>query len=441
MIAAPATTLLFIDATLPDLATLRAGLPSESEVHLLPAGRDGMQIIADALLGRSGIEALHLLCHGRPGALQVGAITLNALSLTRYAGVLDIISSAMVEDGALLVYGCEVARGAEGQRFVQALRLMTGLQVAAATHKVGAAELGGSWNLDVVPQTMKTKSLTVSEWQGVLMPTNVTSSFTLDLSVSQQWYRPIPEDFLSDQALNPIGDPDAGLFGIAAPQTTDNTAFYDVGPDQGGVYGALDLFNYAWVKFSPAVTGQYSIKITGVTNGIDPMLFLYSGNQFPVDLATKMPNGTFAYGDDDSFDELFGADNGVNEFFSAMKDVSLAGGGTYYLLVSGYDVTDAGKVSFEIEGPGAAQPLAGTLTVLDLDQLGTGNEVNINSTAVFDWWIPAYLADSASVLGNDAPAEFKKLTISFDTTDWTADWYAYLSVAPTIVTDTGDSDQ
>ena len=147
MIAAPATTLLFIDATLPDLATLRAGLPSESEVHLLPAGRDGMQIIADALLGRSGIEALHLLCHGRPGALQVGAITLNALSLTRYAGVLDIISSAMVEDGALLVYGCEVARGAEGQRFVQALRLMTGLQVVAASHKVGAAELGGDWTV------------------------------------------------------------------------------------------------------------------------------------------------------------------------------------------------------------------------------------------------------------------------------------------------------
>jgi hypothetical protein len=154
MFAAPATTLVFIDATLPDLATLRGGVPSDSEVHLLPAGRDGMQVMADTLLGRSGIQALHLLCHGRPGALQVGAITLNSLSLPRYANVLDIISDAMVEDGEWLIYGCEVARGADGQRFVAALRLMTGLQVAAATHKVGHAALGGDWALDAAPQTM-----------------------------------------------------------------------------------------------------------------------------------------------------------------------------------------------------------------------------------------------------------------------------------------------
>ena len=134
-----ASHLVFVDSTLPDLPTLLSDLPPDVQVHLLPPNRNGMEFMAQTLIGRSGIETLHLLCHGAPGALQVGSVTLERASLTRYAAILDIVRDTMVPDGQWLLCGCDVAAGAEGRRFIEALRLMTGLHVAAASHKVGAA--------------------------------------------------------------------------------------------------------------------------------------------------------------------------------------------------------------------------------------------------------------------------------------------------------------
>ena len=126
-----ATNVAFIDASLPDVELLIGALPSATEVHLLPSDRDGMEFIAQTLIGRSGIETLHLLCHGAPGALHLGTATLQRANLTRYLNLLDILRDTMVEHGEWLIYGCEVAQGEVGRRFVEALRLMTGLQVAA----------------------------------------------------------------------------------------------------------------------------------------------------------------------------------------------------------------------------------------------------------------------------------------------------------------------
>ncbi len=76
----------------------------------------------------------------------------------------------MADDGEWLIYGCEVAKGDTGRAFVQALRELTGLNIAAASHKVGTVELGGSWILDdmsILTNTM----LKVSAWQGLLAGT------------------------------------------------------------------------------------------------------------------------------------------------------------------------------------------------------------------------------------------------------------------------------
>ncbi len=126
-----ATTLVFIDATLPDLHLLQAGVPREAEVHLLPAGSHGLDFIAHQMAGRSGIEALHLIAHGAPGQLRLGSYTLSRATLRADMGALDVIRDAMTEDGQWLMYGCDVAAGDEGRSFVEALELTTGLQVAA----------------------------------------------------------------------------------------------------------------------------------------------------------------------------------------------------------------------------------------------------------------------------------------------------------------------
>lgn len=169
--SATAASIYFIDATLPDLKTLLAGLPPGAEVQLLPALRDGLQTMAATLAGRSGIDALHLICHGAPGRLFLGCVAVGVDSLPSYACELKALGEAMAEDGQWLIYGCEVAQGFEGQRFVESLRKATGLQVAAASHKVGAQELGGSWVLDDVSGIaglagVMQHALAVPQWRG-----------------------------------------------------------------------------------------------------------------------------------------------------------------------------------------------------------------------------------------------------------------------------------
>lgn len=138
-----AQAVYFVDASLPDLATLLAGLPEGAEVHQIGAGVDGVQLMADTLTGRSGIEAVHLLSHGSAGSVNLGASTLNSGNLAQYSAQWDTIRGALTENADLLIYGCNVAQGEVGQAFVQQLAQLTGADVAASDDLTGAAGLGG----------------------------------------------------------------------------------------------------------------------------------------------------------------------------------------------------------------------------------------------------------------------------------------------------------
>ncbi|MDD2880336.1 MAG: DUF4347 domain-containing protein [Rhodoferax sp.] len=149
MTAALATNnLYFIDATLPDLATLLAGLPPGAEVHLMEAGADGVQLLADTLAGRSDIEAIHLLTHGSAGSLNLGSSTLTSSNLGGYSTQWATIKIALSTDADFLIYGCNVAEGEAGATFISELASLTGADVAASTDLTGAGSLGGDWVLE-----------------------------------------------------------------------------------------------------------------------------------------------------------------------------------------------------------------------------------------------------------------------------------------------------
>jgi ELWxxDGT repeat protein len=159
---------VFIDASLPDLATLRAGLPVDATVHLLDPAQHGLKQMAAVLAGQFDIAALHLIVHGAPGQLLLGHAAIDLAELKACREDITTIAAAMAEDGELLIYGCEVAAGREGRQFIHTLTSMTGLKVAAATHPVGATALGGHWTLDEMPLSMTAQPLAVPAWRGVL---------------------------------------------------------------------------------------------------------------------------------------------------------------------------------------------------------------------------------------------------------------------------------
>jgi hypothetical protein len=138
--AVQATEIAFVDAGLPDAAALIADLQAQQdagrriEVVAIEAGEDGLALMSQTLAGRSDIGAVHVLSHGSDGHLQLGRTALDAHTLMQRAGEIAGWSRAMTSDADLLLYGCDVAQGADlgaGLHEVEALRALDGVDAGA----------------------------------------------------------------------------------------------------------------------------------------------------------------------------------------------------------------------------------------------------------------------------------------------------------------------
>ncbi|MGK7929595.1 MAG: DUF4347 domain-containing protein, partial [Spirulina sp.] len=74
---------------------------------------------------------------------------LNAKNLTRYASLLQQWRSRLnCPHLEILLYGCQVAKGARGREFVEQFGRFTGAKIAASTTLTGNAALKGNWQLE-----------------------------------------------------------------------------------------------------------------------------------------------------------------------------------------------------------------------------------------------------------------------------------------------------
>jgi len=105
------TEMVFIAAGVTDSDALLAGRTAASEIVWLDADSDGVLQIAAALAGRSGVDSIHIVSHGRAGALPLGTATLSLATLDSYRSELAAIGQALQADGDILLYGCNIAGG------------------------------------------------------------------------------------------------------------------------------------------------------------------------------------------------------------------------------------------------------------------------------------------------------------------------------------------
>ncbi|TKB63018.1 MAG: DUF4347 domain-containing protein, partial [Nitrospira sp.] len=175
----------FVDPTVPNYQELLAGMDTNIEVILLDGGQDGVEQMAAALSGRSGIDAIHLISHGSSGELQLGTGTLNAASMSsEYADEFATIRGALSEQADLLVYGCSFGEGAEGADAVNLLAELTGADVAASSDGTGHIDLGGDWEFEVQAGSIETDlALTDTaqmNWAGILGTETVKDTFSTE---------------------------------------------------------------------------------------------------------------------------------------------------------------------------------------------------------------------------------------------------------------------
>ena len=266
----PVSEIVFVDATLPDSASLRNDLQAQRgagrpiDIVTIGAGEDGLALIGATLAGRQGIAAVHVLAHGSDGALQLGSTTLDAQTLLRRAGEVAAWSAALTADADLLLYGCDLARTALGQSLVKDLASLTGADVAASTDLTGAAALGGNWTLEFqsgkIEAALAPSAAEQVQWQGILATYTVTTTSDLFLLLL----------------------PQTGTFRWAIGQANDNPGTDTVNFALNGTFGIASLGSGGDDNSSGDFDVLDSVNIVG--NGTGNTVIAGDGNDRALDL-------------------------------------------------------------------------------------------------------------------------------------------------------------
>ncbi|WP_153555201.1 tandem-95 repeat protein [Roseimaritima sediminicola] len=178
---------IFVDAGVEDADTLLENLRSDREegtqwlVVRINGGEDGVETIGKTLGALSSVDAVHILSHGREGAIQLGDATLSSDSLAGYAGQIADWGRGLDTDADILIYGCDLAASDDGRELIDSLAVLSDSDVAASDDATGNTDLGGDWLLEyqvgVVEADVAFTEYAQASWQGLLNaqpPTTLT---------------------------------------------------------------------------------------------------------------------------------------------------------------------------------------------------------------------------------------------------------------------------
>ncbi|AFY82886.1 DUF4347 domain-containing protein [Oscillatoria acuminata] len=176
-------TLVFIDSQVKNYQNLLQGVWENAQAIVLDELADGIEQITEVLqtlntLGQT-VDSIHIISHGSPGSLQLGNVILSGDNLAQYHSVLQSWSQAVIPQGNLFLYGCQVAAGI-GAEFVKNLSHLLGVKIAASVDITGNSERGGNWDLGFrtgeITAPLAFKPEAIIAYEGVLAILTVTNA-------------------------------------------------------------------------------------------------------------------------------------------------------------------------------------------------------------------------------------------------------------------------
>ncbi len=159
---------VFVDTQVQDYQTLIDGLGEDAQVHLIDSNSNGLEQIAAALQGQTGLDAIHVYSHGDVGQLNLGSLTLDSANIGEYSDLLAQIGESLNADADLMLYGCYVGADSTGQDFIDEMAELTGADVAASSDLTGAGDQGGDWDLESSSGQIETAAVGAQSYQQVL---------------------------------------------------------------------------------------------------------------------------------------------------------------------------------------------------------------------------------------------------------------------------------
>lgn len=126
--------IVFVSSSVLEYQQLLDGISPNVEVIILDPARDGIEQMAEALAGRTGIDAIHLIGHGTEAEMELGSSVLTQESISsQYAEQFQRIGGSLSADADILIYGSHWGTGEAGQLAINTLASLTSADVAVNT--------------------------------------------------------------------------------------------------------------------------------------------------------------------------------------------------------------------------------------------------------------------------------------------------------------------
>ena len=412
---ATAGAIAFIDPRVEDPEFLAAGVRSDVRAIALDKDRPGLEQIDEVLIRHPGIREIHIVSHGEPGRFQLGSDWVDVSLLQQHRQMLARWREFSIADTEILVYGCRVAAGDEGRRFVKTLHHLTGASVAASATPTGRAARSGNWVLETrmgaASALTAFTTATQQGYPGLLTPMPLGSFDTPGTS----------EEVAVVGTTAYVAD---GISGVQIIDASDpaNPVLLGSYDTPGTARGVEIVGTIAYVA-----DDSFGLQIIDASDPANPFLV---GSYDTPGLARKVEIvGTTAYVADDSFGlQIIDASDPANPFLVGSYDtpgnafdVAIAGTTAYVAdLASGLQIIDASDPvnpvllgSYDTPGNAFGMALVGTTAYVGdatsglqiIDASDPANPTSLGSYDTPDGALgvaivgtTAYVADNASGL-------------------------------------------
>jgi len=141
-------------------------------VEVIEIKKGGLSKLMEVLASYRNLDAVHLVSHAQPGAIQLGGEVVSAETFQESVAAFTAINQSIKPGGDLLFYGCELAKGKQGEDFVTIIKGNTHVDIAASDDPTGNTNYNGDWDLEIqqgnIDATPVSESIAMTDFTGVL---------------------------------------------------------------------------------------------------------------------------------------------------------------------------------------------------------------------------------------------------------------------------------
>ncbi|MDG2356629.1 MAG: cadherin domain-containing protein [Paracoccaceae bacterium] len=280
-------SVIYLDKTVPGYLDLYDELSLSHSVYILDPNQNPFWQIANTIGSLNNIRSVHIFSHGEPGVLKFSSGSISSANIVNSKDYLNSIGGLLGQGGDIHLYGCNVAQGNEGKKFLDLLSNLSKSDVTASDDVTGSSNLNADWDLEIISGgNIDSASLAPATFLGSLGTPSI-SNLDNPLSYTENAALAALDNDITVTGGAAGGDKYEGgwiEFSLTTATSTDFLRFTDDG-SASTVNGQVSIVNsviYVGNGTGAAILGNVDSTKTGL-----------AGKALRVNISNKFQNGDF----------------------------------------------------------------------------------------------------------------------------------------------------